>query len=333
MGAKFVNNKRSTLAAGIASGVLELTVSVGTGATFPAAGTGNYFMATLFDSNGNREIIKVTAKSSDTFTIERAQEGTSARAWLLGDGIAHRVTAGQIQDLQDNLDAVVTESAASTLAVAAAESDIDALEATVDTPTTGLSARMTAAEGAATTLAGRVTTVENDLNTAEATLASTVSTVGGHTTTIGSHTTSIASNTSNITSQGTRLTTVENKEKTKSVSMCIFESDELIVVGNGTIGFLVPAEMASHNLTAARAACHTQGSSGTTDVQIRRRRAGSDADMLSTKITMGAEYHAADGVINTSYDDITTGDLLFPDVDAARVGSYGLVIVLTFTEV
>jgi len=36
----------------------------------------------------------------------------------------------------------------------------------------------------------------------------------------------------------------------------------------------------------------------TTDIQIRRRRAGSDIDMLSTKLTIGDEFFASDEVVN-----------------------------------
>ncbi len=44
-------------------------------------------------------------------------------------------------------------------------------------------------------------------------------------------------------------------------------------------------------------------------------------DMLSTAITIGDEYYAADGVIDTDYDDIATGDKLYRDVDAIHSGT------------
>jgi hypothetical protein len=91
--------------------------------------------------------------------------------------------------------------------------------------------------------------------------------------------------------------------------------------------------MNAMDLTAAIASVHTQGVTGTTDVQLRRRRAGSDVDMLSTKITIGAEYFAADGVIDTANDDINTGDQIYVDVDAIHSGTapLGLSVTLSFS--
>lgn len=44
-------------------------------------------------------------------------------------------------------------------------------------------------------------------------------------------------------------------------------------------------------------------------------------DMLSTAITIGDEYYARDGVIDTDYDDIATGDQILRDVDAIHSGT------------
>lgn len=118
----------------------------------------------------------------------------------------------------------------------------------------------------------------------------------------------------------------------RSVTFVVFESDIDVATGDGVVGFAVPANMDGLELKAALAAVHTKGVTGTTDVQIRRRRAGADVDMLSTKITIGDEWYAADGVINTSNDDLSTGDMLFVDVDAVHSGTApkGLSVSLTF---
>jgi len=91
--------------------------------------------------------------------------------------------------------------------------------------------------------------------------------------------------------------------------------------------------MNGKDLTVALAAVHTKGITGTTDVQLRRRRAGSDVDMLSTKITIGDEWFAADGVINEANDDVNTGDMIYVDVDAVHSGTApkGLSATLTFS--
>ncbi|WP_275272291.1 beta strand repeat-containing protein [Limnobacter sp. P1] len=96
------NNAYSRVAASLAAGGTTLTVDTGTGDRFPIAASGNYFKLTLQDAANNIEIIKVTARaaSSDSLTIERAQEGTTARAWSIGDIVELRLTAGVTAPLQ-----------------------------------------------------------------------------------------------------------------------------------------------------------------------------------------------------------------------------------------
>ena len=79
---KFTNNASTTL-----SGVIndtQTTITVTSAAGFPVLGTGEYFYATMYELSGsteiNIEIIKVTATSSGIWTIERAQDGTTARS-------------------------------------------------------------------------------------------------------------------------------------------------------------------------------------------------------------------------------------------------------------
>jgi hypothetical protein len=96
----FANNAFSTLAAAIAAGDTTMTVQPGQGSKFPSPTNGDYFVVTLFQLIGgmeaNHEIVKVTARSVDTFTIARGQEGTAARAWGVGDQVSHRGTAGTL---------------------------------------------------------------------------------------------------------------------------------------------------------------------------------------------------------------------------------------------
>ena len=99
MDIQFTNFATSTIAdaAGIAAGTLTVNVAAGTGALFPALTGSKYFYCVLIDSSGNREIVKVTARATDTFTIVRAQEGTTARAFALDDKIELRVTKGSLE--------------------------------------------------------------------------------------------------------------------------------------------------------------------------------------------------------------------------------------------
>jgi len=120
----------------------------------------------------------------------------------------------------------------------------------------------------------------------------------------------------------------------KFINFAPYPSDIDIEIANGFIAFTVPLLMNGLDLTDAIASVHTLGSgSGTTNVQIRRRRAGADVDMLSTLITIDYdEYNVSDGVINTSNDDIATGDQIYVDVDQLpTTPPKGLSIVLTFS--
>lgn len=120
-------------------------------------------------------------------------------------------------------------------------------------------------------------------------------------------------------------------------SICIvpFTSAEAVTVGDGTIGFAVPANMNGLRLTAAMLAVHDAGSGGgTTDVQVRRRRAGASADMLTTKITLSPSTFTASSVsVETANDDLQTGDLIYVDVDAINfTAPSGLSVTLTFDK-
>lgn len=88
----FTNNAATTLASNITSGDSSLTVATGTGALFPNPTAGQYFYCTLANNAGTVEIIKVTARSGDTFsTIVRGQDGTSAVGWSSGDKVELRL--------------------------------------------------------------------------------------------------------------------------------------------------------------------------------------------------------------------------------------------------
>nr|WP_228724013.1 hypothetical protein [Raoultella ornithinolytica] len=93
------NNAESALASAISATDTSLIVSAGTGAEFPSVEEGvSYFKLTIIDAaTGSQvEIVNVTAKTGDIFTIERAQEGTLARAWSANDFVANMMTAGTL---------------------------------------------------------------------------------------------------------------------------------------------------------------------------------------------------------------------------------------------
>ena len=98
MAIKFTNNATSTLASGIASGDVSLTVSTGQGALFPTLSGGDYFYCTLSNVANTIEIVKVTARSTDTFTIVRAQDNTTASAFVTGDKVELRLVAAVLSN-------------------------------------------------------------------------------------------------------------------------------------------------------------------------------------------------------------------------------------------
>jgi len=117
----------------------------------------------------------------------------------------------------------------------------------------------------------------------------------------------------------------------RGVDIPVYTSDESVAIGDGTLPFLVPLMLDGKELTYAIASVTTKGSANTTDIQIRRVRDGTEADMLSTKITIADdEYYASDGVIDTINDDISTGDLIYIDVDAVGTDAKGLTVTLVF---
>lgn len=113
----------------------------------------------------------------------------------------------------------------------------------------------------------------------------------------------------------------------------VIDDTTVVTTGDGQVIMAVPASVNGMNLVAAHAFVTTVSSSGTPTVQIRN--VTDSQDMLSTKITIDASEYtsytaATPPVINTSYDDVATGDLLAVDVDVAGTGAKGLGVVLTF---
>lgn len=108
------NNAQSVLAAGISASATSLTLNTGTGALFPSPVSGtSFFKLTLIDAatGSLTEIVHVTARAGDVFTIQRGQEGTVPRAWSANDIAANMMTAGTLSYILGSfqpLDATLT---------------------------------------------------------------------------------------------------------------------------------------------------------------------------------------------------------------------------------
>ena len=108
MGLKVTNNAFGTLNAGITSSATTIVLASGQGARFPSLGAGDYFYATLIDTSNNLEIVKVTARSTDTMTVVRGQDGTTARAYSTNDRFELRPTAALFNEKANTADVAAT---------------------------------------------------------------------------------------------------------------------------------------------------------------------------------------------------------------------------------
>lgn len=100
---KFSNNASTTLFSAVTVGDTQIVVSPGGGSLFPELTDGNFFMITVVDAQGNLEIMGVTSRNVDTFTVNRAQENTPARAFPEGSVVELRLTAGSIGEMASQL--------------------------------------------------------------------------------------------------------------------------------------------------------------------------------------------------------------------------------------
>lgn len=127
----------------------------------------------------------------------------------------------------------------------------------------------------------------------------------------------------------------------RTVSILVSDPNgDAITTGDGKAVFPIDTTLNGMNLVAVKGYLSTVSSSGAPNVQIRRSRRSSatartTADMLSTALTIDAsEFESADAataaVINTSNDDVQTGDMIFIDIDGAGTGAKGLQVLLTF---
>lgn len=104
----WTNDAVTTLAGGIGSGATSVTLATGTGALFPNPGAGQFFRATMFAAGSTtgtpNEVVFCTARSTDTLTIVRGQEGTTPTAWNAGDSFVNQFTAGAAAEMAQQPD-------------------------------------------------------------------------------------------------------------------------------------------------------------------------------------------------------------------------------------
>lgn len=117
----FANNVEVALAGDILAG--DLSFDVVDASSLPTLGVGDWFLLTLNNINGI-EILKCTGVSTNTLTVERAQEGTTAIAGSAGDDLTLNLTKGTLEGLQTPFPVITETTAARTLAASDANSYI-----------------------------------------------------------------------------------------------------------------------------------------------------------------------------------------------------------------
>jgi len=110
MGLKVTNNAYGTLNASITSSSTTIVLVAGQGARFPTLSAGDYFYATLIDTSNNLEVVKVTARSTDTLTVVRGQDSTTARAYATNDRFELRPTAALFTEVIDTANAALPKA-------------------------------------------------------------------------------------------------------------------------------------------------------------------------------------------------------------------------------
>jgi hypothetical protein len=119
------------------------------------------------------------------------------------------------------------------------------------------------------------------------------------------------------------------------VSLKVVDDATVLTTGDGKTSFPIESELNGLRLIDADAMVVGASSSGTPTIQLRRVRAGSPADMLSTPITidvgeLGSYSAVTQPFVDLANDDILTGDRIFIDVDVAGTGTDGLDVRLIF---
>lgn len=106
MSQKYVNNAFSTLVSTVLPAATSIFVQPGHGNRWPVIAAPDFCYTTLEDAVGNIEIVKVTARTlgSDELIVQRAQQGTTARTWSMGDLVELRVTAVELTAFEADID-------------------------------------------------------------------------------------------------------------------------------------------------------------------------------------------------------------------------------------
>lgn len=119
-GIKFTNNASTQTVKSVSSVDTTITVAENEAAIFPRLESGDYFLLTLMDINGQHEIVKCTSRTDSVFTVVRAQENTTARSFPIGSLVELRLTADSITRVAEDASTTKVHAAIDAQSVGAA---------------------------------------------------------------------------------------------------------------------------------------------------------------------------------------------------------------------
>lgn len=129
---------------------------------------------------------------------------------------------------------------------------------------------------------------------------------------------------------GSIFTSASRLENTKSAVIQIIQPSVDVEIISGSFCFLCPLELDGYNLFRAQAFLNVSSPDG--DYQIKVYNITTSASMLSTPIVIpsGNEIGTV-GVVDTSYDDVSTNDILliYVSTEPTTKGT-GLQVILEF---
>jgi len=143
----------------------SLVSGAGEGALFPTPPFNMVVWPTaVAPTAANAEVVRVTGISTDTFTIDREEEGTTARTIVVGDQIAANITAKTFTDIETALVDHIADTVAAHAATAISNTPAGSIAATtVQAAIDELEAEKQPLDSDLTTIAGLTATTDNFL--------------------------------------------------------------------------------------------------------------------------------------------------------------------------
>jgi hypothetical protein len=139
MGLKLSNNAASFLVGGIDTSSTTLSVMPGQGSFFPVLSEpDDWHPLTVIKANGTLEIMRATARTADTFTVTRAQEGTDANSFSSNDRVELRYTKAVFDDIIAMYDSVPAQVQTSSTIISEAGGTPDEITGSFTPPISSL---------------------------------------------------------------------------------------------------------------------------------------------------------------------------------------------------